>query len=68
MLPAGACLHLSQRARGATDDISDTACVQLAGERLQYDWREEFAVWYNGQEVQRCDLDDDRRCTVVWQP
>ncbi|HRQ41403.1 MAG TPA: serine/threonine-protein kinase [Chloroflexota bacterium] len=68
LLPAGACLHLSQRARGATDDISDTACVQLLGDLLVYNWREEFSVWYNGQEVQSCDLDDERRCVVSWQP
>lgn len=68
MLPAGACLHLSQRARDATDNIEDTACTQLAGELLLYDWREELSVWYNDQEVQTCDLDDDRRCVVSWQP
>ncbi|MCL4263442.1 MAG: protein kinase [Anaerolineae bacterium] len=68
LLPAGACLHLSQRARDATANIEDTACVQLVGEVLLYNWREEFSVWYNGQEVQTCDLDDDRRCVVIWQP
>ncbi len=68
MLPAGACLHLNKRARDANRDINNTACTQLLGEPVEHDWREEFSVWYNGQEVQMCDLDDDRRCIVSWQP
>ncbi|GIK56030.1 MAG: serine/threonine protein kinase [Chloroflexi bacterium] len=68
MLPAGACLHLNKQARDANADINNTACTQLLGEPLAHDWRKEFSVWYNGQEVQTCDLDDDRRCVVSWQP
>lgn len=68
MLPAGACLNLHKRARDANRDINNTACTQLLGEPLAYDWREEFSVWYNGQEVQTCDLGDERRCVATWQP
>jgi hypothetical protein len=68
MLPAGACLYLSRRERNATDDVNGTTCTQLVGELLIHDWRDEFTVWYNGQEIQTCDIRGERECVVVWQP
>ncbi len=68
MLPAGACLHMSKKAKDATDNINHTACSQLVGGVLEYDWKEEFTLWYNGREAQQCDLDDERRCVISLQP
>lgn len=68
MLPADACLHMSKKAKDATDNINHTACSQLVGGVLEYDWQEEFTLWYNGQEVQQCDLEEDQRCVITLQP
>jgi hypothetical protein len=63
-LSAGACLHMSQRARDATDDIEDTACAHLQGNLLEFNWQEEFTVWYNDIEVAECEVEDDERCLI----